>query len=71
MFFYLKFNEDSEKCKSSVIGQFNLREGDILDWSLTASNNNLIIVITPEKNKERNCKIFENIKGLINWIYFS
>jgi len=43
---------------ASIINQFNLREGDILDWSLTASNNNLIIVISPEKKQRKKLQDF-------------
>jgi hypothetical protein len=31
------------------MSQFNLKDGDKLDWELKAENGNLIVVVTPEK----------------------
>jgi len=38
---------------AAVINQFNLKEGDKLDWNLQVENEKLIIVITPEKTKRK------------------
>ena len=34
---------------AGIIKQFDLREGDVLDWTLKAENGKLIIVVKPEK----------------------
>ena len=34
---------------AAIINQFNLKDGDKLDWELKAENGNLIIIIKPEK----------------------
>ena len=34
---------------AAVINQFNLKEGDKLDWTLKAENGDLIIVVKPTK----------------------
>jgi bifunctional DNA-binding transcriptional regulator/antitoxin component of YhaV-PrlF toxin-antitoxin module len=38
---------------AAVINQFNLKEGDKLDWNLQVEKEKLIIVITPEKNNRK------------------
>ena len=32
-----------------IVKQFNLSEGDQLDWTLKAENGNLIVIVLPEK----------------------
>ena len=34
---------------ASIMKQFDLKEGDVLDWTLKAENGELIIVVKPEK----------------------
>lgn len=34
---------------AAIINQFNLKDGDQLDWELKAENGNLIVIITPFK----------------------
>ena len=34
---------------AAIMNQFNLKEGDKLDWELKAENGNLIVIINPEK----------------------
>lgn len=34
---------------AAIINQFNLKDGDKLDWVLKAENGNLIVIIKPEK----------------------
>lgn len=34
---------------AGIINQFNLKEGDQLEWSLKAENGNLIVIVKPEK----------------------
>lgn len=34
---------------AAIMSQFNLKEGNKLDWELKAENGSLIITITPEK----------------------
>ncbi len=36
---------------AAIINQFNLKDGDKLDWELKAENGNLIVIITPERKK--------------------
>ena len=43
---------------ASIINQFNLKEGDKLDWSLSASDSSLIITVIPEKKKRKNLQDF-------------
>jgi len=34
---------------AAVINQFNLKEGDKLDWTLKAENGELIVIVKPNK----------------------
>jgi len=34
---------------AGIMGQFNLKEGDRLDWTLKAENGTLIIIVKPDK----------------------
>lgn len=34
---------------SSVVNQFNLRDGDKLDWTLKAENGEIIVIVKPER----------------------
>ena len=34
---------------AAIMSQFNLKDGDKLDWKLKAENGNLIMVVKPEK----------------------
>lgn len=34
---------------AAIINQFNLKDGDKLDWILKAENGNLIVIVKPEK----------------------
>jgi antitoxin component of MazEF toxin-antitoxin module len=34
---------------AGVIQQFNLKDGDHLDWELKAENGNIIVIVKPEK----------------------
>jgi len=34
---------------AAIINQFNLKDGDKLDWELKAENGNLLIIVKPEK----------------------
>lgn len=34
---------------AAIINQFNLRDGDKLDWELKAENGKLILIVKPEK----------------------
>lgn len=34
---------------AGVIQQFNLKNGDQLDWELKADNGNIIVIVKPEK----------------------
>lgn len=34
---------------AAIINQFNLKDGDKLDWELKAENGNLIVTIKPER----------------------
>jgi len=34
------------------MNQFNLKDGDQLDWELKAENGNLLLIVKPEKNKK-------------------
>ena len=34
---------------AGIVNQFNLKEGDKLDWELKAENGNLIVIVKPEK----------------------
>jgi len=34
---------------AGIMSQFNLKEGDQLDWTLKADNGNLIVIVKPEK----------------------
>lgn len=34
---------------AAIINQFNLKDGDKLDWELKAENGNLIVILKPEK----------------------
>jgi bifunctional DNA-binding transcriptional regulator/antitoxin component of YhaV-PrlF toxin-antitoxin module len=34
---------------AAIMNQFNLKEGDRLDWEIVAKNGNLILVLRPEK----------------------
>ena len=36
---------------AGIMNQFNLKEGDKLDWELNAENGELIIIVKPEKSK--------------------
>jgi len=38
---------------ASIMKQFNLKEGDVLEWSLKAENGELVIVVKPEKLEGR------------------
>lgn len=37
---------------AAIVNQFNLKDGDKLDWGLKAENGNLIVIVTPEKKKK-------------------
>jgi len=34
---------------AAIMSQFNLKEGDRLDWELKAENGEIIVIVTPEK----------------------
>lgn len=34
---------------AAIMNQFNLKEGDKLDWELKAENGNLLIILKPER----------------------
>jgi len=34
---------------AGIMGQFHLKEGDKLDWTLKAENGEIIIIVEPEK----------------------
>ena len=34
---------------AAIINQFNLKDGDKLDWELKAENGNIIVIVTPSK----------------------
>ena len=34
---------------AGIMNQFDLKDGDQLDWTLKAENGNLIVIIKPEK----------------------
>jgi bifunctional DNA-binding transcriptional regulator/antitoxin component of YhaV-PrlF toxin-antitoxin module len=34
---------------AGIMGQFHLKEGDKLDWTLKAENGEIIIIVKPEK----------------------
>jgi len=34
---------------AAIINQFNLKDGDQLDWELKAENGNLLVIVKPEK----------------------
>ena len=34
---------------AAIINQFNLKDGDKLDWELKAENGSLIVIVKPEK----------------------
>ena len=34
---------------AAIMSQFNLKEGDKLDWELKAENGNILVIIKPEK----------------------
>ena len=36
---------------AAIINQFNLKDGDRLDWELKAENGNLMIIVKPERKK--------------------
>jgi len=36
---------------AAIINQFNLKEGDQLEWTLKAENGELIVIVKPEKSK--------------------
>jgi len=36
---------------AGIVSQFNLREGDQLDWSLRAEGDKLILIVTPLRTK--------------------
>jgi len=46
----------------SIVKQFNLAEGDILQWSLKAQNDYIVIIVEPRKEKNENNEQTENIK---------
>jgi antitoxin component of MazEF toxin-antitoxin module len=37
---------------AAIMNQFNLKDGDQLDWELKAENGNLLLIVKPEKNKK-------------------
>jgi bifunctional DNA-binding transcriptional regulator/antitoxin component of YhaV-PrlF toxin-antitoxin module len=37
---------------AGIINQFNLKEGDQLDWSIEAKGSKLVIVVSPTKQKD-------------------
>jgi len=41
---------------ASIIKQFELQEGDELEWSLKVRNNRLIIEVEPRKKEEKDGK---------------
>jgi len=36
---------------AAIINQFNLKEGDKLDWELKAEKGSIVIIVEPEKKK--------------------
>jgi len=36
---------------AGIMGQFNLKEGDKLDWTLKAENGEIVVIVKPEKKK--------------------
>ena len=38
---------------AAIMNQFNLKDGDVLDWELKAENGNLLVLITPEKKRRK------------------
>ena len=41
---------------AGIVSQFNLREGDRLDWSLKAEGNKLLLIVTPLQTKRQTRK---------------
>ena len=37
---------------AGIMSQFNLKDGDQLDWTLKAENGNLIIIVKPDKKTD-------------------
>lgn len=37
---------------AGIMNQFNLKEGDKLDWTLSAEHEEIIVVVKPEKQKK-------------------
>jgi bifunctional DNA-binding transcriptional regulator/antitoxin component of YhaV-PrlF toxin-antitoxin module len=38
---------------SGIVSQFDLKEGDGLDWTIKAENGNLVLIVKPTKSKNR------------------
>jgi len=38
---------------AGIMSQFNLKDGDQLDWTLKAENGNLIVIVKPEKQSNK------------------
>lgn len=37
---------------AAIMNQFNLKEGDKLDWVLNAEHGEIIVIVKPEKNQK-------------------
>lgn len=37
---------------AGIMNQFNLKEGDMLDWTLKAEDGGIVVVVKPEKRKK-------------------
>ena len=37
---------------AAIMNQFNLKEGDKLDWELKAENGNLVVIVIPENSEK-------------------
>lgn len=38
---------------AGIMSQFNLKDGDQLDWTLKAENGNIIVIVKPEKQSTK------------------
>jgi antitoxin component of MazEF toxin-antitoxin module len=43
---------------AAIMNQFNLKDGDKLDWSLEVTDGSLMIIIHPEKKKRKKINDF-------------
>ena len=41
---------------SGIMNQFNLKEKDILDWTLSAEHGEIVVIVKPEKGNKKKQK---------------